>query len=220
MECQDAGGVPEARLLEEVEERMGLGLDYLNYVRNELRMVVEKEMGKIERAAQWAVETLASGRTCWHADIGHMPELEVRIGREARPNIFKPLRPTPHGREVRLPEVRPGDFVVLGDQFDVTEGFIDMALEAKRLGAKVVGIGASMRAYRNEIPVRHFSGKTLEDVVDLFIDTHAPMGDGALTEGLRIGFGATTGVLNCTIYWALCGEIVEGLVKKGLRIPE
>ncbi|MEM2926705.1 MAG: hypothetical protein QXO94_04490 [Candidatus Bathyarchaeia archaeon] len=199
---------------------MGLGLDYLNYVRNELRTVLEKEMGKIERAAQWGVETLASGGNCWHADVGHMPELEVRVGREARPNIFKPLRPTPHGRDVRLPEVRPGDLVVLGDQFDVTEGFIDMALEAKRLGAKVVGIGASMKAFRDEIPVRHPSGKTLEDVVDLFIDTHAPMGDGALTEGLKMAFGATTGVLNCAIYWALCGEIAEGLAKRGLRIPQ
>ncbi|MBS7627935.1 hypothetical protein KEJ36_03865, partial [Candidatus Bathyarchaeota archaeon] len=110
--------------------------------------------------------------------------------------------------------------VVLGDQFDVTEGFINMALEAKRLGAKVVGIGASMKAFRDEIPVRHPSGKTLEDVVDLFIDTHAPMGDGALTEGLKMAFGATTGILNCAIYWALCGEIAENLTKRGLRIPQ
>jgi len=115
---------------------------------------------------------------------------------------------------LRLTEVRPGDLVLLGDQFDVAKEVIDWALEAKRRGAKVIGIGASMEKHRSEIPVRHPSGKILPDVVDVFIDTHAPMGDGALTQGLRIGFGATTGVMNCTVYWALCGEIAEGLAKK------
>ncbi|MEM3045586.1 MAG: hypothetical protein QW057_00705 [Candidatus Bathyarchaeia archaeon] len=199
---------------------MGLGLDYLAYVRGELRTVITEELTKIEKAAGLAVEALASGRTCWHADIGHMPEYEVKVGREARPSIFKPLRPTPHDRNVWLTEVRRGDLVVLGDQFDVAEALIDWALEAKRRGATVVGIGASMKEHRNEIPTRHASGKSLADVVDVFINTHAPMGDGALTEGLKTGFGATTGILNSAIYWALCGEIAERLAKKGVKPPQ
>jgi len=199
---------------------MGLGLGYLSYVKSELQEVIDKESEKIEKAASMAVEALTSGATCWHTDIGHMPELEVRPGREARPSIFRPLRAVPHDSGTHLAEVRRGDLVVIGDQFDVAESLIDWALEAKSRGATVVGIGASMRAHRGEIPVRHRSGKTLPEVVDVFIDTHAPMGDGAVTEGLNIGFGATTGVFNSAIYWALCGEIAEGLAKRGIGPPE
>ena len=198
---------------------MGLGVDYLTYVRRELRKVIERESEKVERAAGLVVEALASGRTCWHADIGHMPEFEVKPGREARPSIFKPLRQPPYDRDVRLADIRQGDLVVIGDQFDVAEGLIDWALEAKKRGAMVVGVGASMEGHRDEIPVRHPSGRSLQDVVDVFIDTHAPMGDGALTEGLKTSFGATTGVLNSALYWALCAEVAEGLAKRGLKPP-
>ncbi len=191
---------------------MGLGLEYLTYVRNELRKVLMEEGWKIEKVAELAVETLASGGTCWHTDIGHMPGLEVRVGREARPNVFKPLQ--------GVDWVRKGDLVVFGDQFDVSEGFIEWALELKKRGATVVGIGAAMDKHRNEVYIRHAGGKSLPEVVDVFINTQAPMGDGALTQGLKIGFGATTGVLNCTIYWALCGEIVEGLAKRAFKLPD
>lgn len=199
---------------------MGLGLDYLAYVRGEMRTVMEKEGRKLQKVARLAVETIGEGRTCWHADIGHMPELEVRVGREARPAIFRSLREPPHDRNIRLAEVRQGDLVVIGDQFDIAEGLIDWVFEAKKRGAMVVGIGASMKEHRSEIPTRHSSGKSMQDVVDIFVDTYAPMGDGALTRGLKTGFAAATGVLNSAIYWALCGEIAERLAKKGVRIPE
>lgn len=212
MECPDAGGVREKRLLDLRKViGMGLGQEYLGYVRNELRKVVADEGGRIEQVAEMAAQTIAWGGTCWHSDVGHMPRFEVRIGRAARPSIFSPLV---------MDSVKPGDLVVLGDQFDIWEGNIELALEARKRGAKVVGIGASMVGHRAEIPTRHSSGKSLPVFVDVFIDTYAPMGDGALTEGLKTAFGATTGVLNSALYWALCGETIERLLKKGVKIPD
>jgi len=185
---------------------MGLGVDYINYVRKNLRMIEEREMRSIERAADRAVETILSGFTCYHMDIGHMPGNETAPGRAARPPIFTPISGDPNAAQ----RLRRGDLLVLGDQFDA--GVVEMALRAREKGVTVVIIGA--KSDRAEVPARHATGKTSSEVADIWIETYVPLGDGAMiVEGLEVGACATSGITNSAVYWALCGEIAERLAK-------
>jgi uncharacterized phosphosugar-binding protein len=55
---------------------------------------------------------------------------------------------------------------------------IDVALEAKKKGMKVIAYGSAAEA--KEKQTRHSSGKTIFDVADLGVDACAPIGDAAI----------------------------------------
>lgn len=91
---------------------------------------------------------------------------------------------------------------------------IDVAVEAKRLGMKVVGMasvahGAASRS-------KHASGRKLHDVCDLLLDNGAAAGDSAVwIEGLPTPVSPTSSIGGCAIVNLLKAETARLLTKAG-----
>lgn len=80
---------------------------------------------------------------------------------------------------VRYYGVEEGDLVLCFHSYGFNPPTIDLALEAKELGATVVGISSSFwqEAVPSDFPLRHRSGKHLFDIADICIDNYVPFGD-------------------------------------------
>src|SRR5215203_6364654 len=76
-------------------------------------------------------------------------------------------------------DVRPGEVVVVVSNSGINPVPIELAIEAKALGATTIAV-TSEANYRNT-PSRHSSGKQLAEIVDLTIDSRVPVGDAIVT---------------------------------------
>lgn len=79
---------------------------------------------------------------------------------------------------------------------------VQMAIDGKNKGVKVIGIGSM--AYANDKP-KHSSGKLLKDVVDLFIDNCVPHGDAVCDVGLN-------GVLSAPVSTPVTSFIMQNVI--------
>lgn len=95
---------------------------------------------------------------------------------------------------------------------------IDLAIEAKKLGAKTIAV-TSASAYA-QAASRHSSGKKLAEVCDLTIDSHVPEGDAILSfEGLSSKVAASSTALGATLLNMLIAETVQIMLDRGYRVP-
>ena len=69
-----------------------------------------------------------------------------------------------------------------------------------------------------EQPTRHQSGQRLEDVVDIVIDTHIPIGDGLLHYH-DIQYAPSSTVIGAFILNALFSEIIESMALSDKILP-
>ncbi|MGG0657620.1 sugar isomerase domain-containing protein [Rummeliibacillus pycnus] len=92
---------------------------------------------------------------------------------------------------------------------------IDVALLAKQAG--VFTISLQSLNYSNQ-PSRHATKKRLEEIVDVVINTHVPIGDGVLNhEGIQYGPVSTT--IGATILNALISQVIEDLSHDNNALP-
>lgn len=95
---------------------------------------------------------------------------------------------------------------------------IEMALEAKNLGMKVIGV--TSLNYSNNVTSRHSSGKLLKDVVDIVLDTCTLKGD-AVLEDPRMSekFGSTSTVVTMNILIGIVCEAIQIMLDQGYEPP-
>jgi uncharacterized phosphosugar-binding protein len=94
---------------------------------------------------------------------------------------------------------------------------IDIALEAKRLGMKVIVFGAAASAKGKK--TRHSSGKTIFDIADLVVDTCAPLEDASVTlknHPDKIGPVSTMAFITCV--WMTITTVAEILTDRGVKL--
>lgn len=92
---------------------------------------------------------------------------------------------------------------------------LDMAYFAKEAGALTISLQSL--AYTG-MASNHVSGKRLEEVVDVVLDTHVPVGDGVLAlDGLQ--YGPVSTVLGAAILNALYGAVIEELAARNIELP-
>jgi uncharacterized phosphosugar-binding protein len=99
---------------------------------------------------------------------------------------------------------------------------IDLALECKERGANVIGIAASSFAENtpSDHPSRHPSNKSLQDIVDVFIDCHVPFGDAVLElDGVDQKFAPTSTIALAFTEHAIIAQAIEILWQKGIEPP-
>jgi uncharacterized phosphosugar-binding protein len=114
--------------------------------------------------------------------------------------------------------VRPEDAAIIISNSGRNAAPIEMALEMKSRGVKVVAI-TNLRQSRDAVP-RHPSGKRLFELADVTIDNCAPRGDALLDlPGLDSRIGATSTVAGAAIINSIMIEAVTELVRRGERIP-
>lgn len=115
-------------------------------------------------------------------------------------------------------DVRPGEVVVVVSNSGINPVPIELAIEARQIGAKVIAI-TSAENYR-DAGSRHSSGKKLAEVADLTIDSRVPAGDAILTlDGLDAPVAASSTVLGAALMNAIVAQTAEELLAAGQQPP-
>ena len=119
-------------------------------------------------------------------------------------------------------EVTEGDVLIIVNAYGINAMTIDCALECKKRG--VTSIGLTSTSFADSVPKgavsRHPSGQNLYEIVDLFINTHLPLGDAVVDiDGLRQKMGATSTYVNAFTINLLMMRTVEKLIEKGVEPP-
>lgn len=97
-------------------------------------------------------------------------------------------------------------------------GVVDMALEAKKIGMKVIAL--TSKEFSNSVTSRHSSGKNLKDVADVVIDIKCVSGDACLSmSGMRDKFTGTSTILGMTVMDSIMARTIELCVEQGYVPP-
>ncbi|MCB5167601.1 SIS domain-containing protein [Streptomyces bambusae] len=95
---------------------------------------------------------------------------------------------------------------------------VEMALNARALGLKVVGVTSV--AYTTGTRSRHASGTFLKDHCDVVLDSKIAVGDAELTlDGIEAPFAPASTVVTSAIMQAVMAAAAEQLVARGIEPP-
>jgi uncharacterized phosphosugar-binding protein len=219
------------------------GVSYLRAAAALLGRAAEEEQGQIEEAAELMAASIAGGGLAHLFGSGHsmLPVLEMF----PRYGSFVGLHPLVDPRLLwfnvlgsgGVPEMlflqnvegyapvfldaqnlRRGDVLVVFSHSGTSAVVVDAALYAHDRGLEVVAI---MSSQTSGSPPRHSSGKRLEDLADVVIDTHVPAGEGLVdVEGLAEPVGAGSTVVATAIGLALVASCAARLVQRGHPIVQ
>ena len=115
-------------------------------------------------------------------------------------------------------DVAEGDVLILHSVSGRNNVPIELALEAKKLGAHTISI--TNLAYSSAVTSRHPSGKRLFEVTDLVIDNCGPVGDAVIElDGLAERTGPTSTVVGTALLNGLIVETIELLLAEGVIPP-
>ncbi|THA73229.1 sugar isomerase domain-containing protein [Streptomyces sp. A0642] len=95
---------------------------------------------------------------------------------------------------------------------------VEMALNARALGLKVIGVTSV--AYAEGTRSRHSSGGFLRDHCDIVLDSKISIGDAELdVEGIEAPFAPASTVVTSAIMQAMMAAAAEGLLERGVEPP-
>jgi uncharacterized phosphosugar-binding protein len=113
-------------------------------------------------------------------------------------------------------KVRPGDVLLVGSVSGRAILPIELALQARGRGVKVVALTSI--PYSKVAECQHPGGRRLYEVADLAIDYGTAIGDAAVeVPGLEVRVCPTSGIVAAAIVWALTAQVVERLMARGLK---
>ncbi|AVK84179.1 hypothetical protein C3943_11635 [Lysinibacillus sp. B2A1] len=208
---------------------------YFQEIQKLMQTIQEQEHTQITEAAQLIVQRLQRGGIVQLFGCGHSQLLAqdafYRAGGlvPVRPIIIEAL--TLHAGAITSSknEKDPTIIELYKEQFDFHENDvciiistsgrnpapIDAALLAKQSGVLVMSL-QSLK-YHNQ-PSRHASGKRLEEIVDIMINTHTPVGDGVLSYN-ETQFAPASTVIGAFILNALFSEVINNMASLGCVLP-
>lgn len=113
---------------------------------------------------------------------------------------------------------RPGDVLVIISLSGRNSLPVEMAMNARALGLKVIGVTSV--AYAAQTKSRHVSGTFLKDHCDVVIDSKIAVGDAELTlDGVEAPFGPASSVVTNALMQAMTADAVERLAAQGIEPP-
>jgi uncharacterized phosphosugar-binding protein len=220
-----------------------LATEWLKNTRDVMSRIEETQMDNIKKAAAVMADTIECGRWvhtfgCGHATLP-IEEMYPRIGGFVgfHPMIEIPLSFFTHitgemgvHQFVFLERVEGyGVEIMKGYTFDSRDTMwlfshsginnvnIDIALESKKKGMKVVVFGSAAAAKGKK--TRHSSGKTIFDIADIVVDTCAPAEDASVTlknHQDKIGPVSTMAFVTCV--WMTITTVAEILADRGVKL--
>lgn len=220
-----------------------LAKEWLNNARGVMTRIEETQMENIQKAAAIMADTIEKGRWvhtfgCGHATIP-IEEMYPRIGGFVgfHPMIELPLSFFTHitgemgvHQFVFLERVEGyGVEIMKGYTFDTNDTMwlfshsginnvnIDVALEARKKGMKVVVFGSAAAAKGKK--TRHTCGKTIFDLADVVVDTCAPLEDASVNlknHQDKIGPVSTMAFVTCV--WMTITTVAEILAERGVKL--
>ena len=209
---------------------------YFKTIESVIREIEAGEKERIAAAADLCAEAIAAGGVVHIHDSGHMlnSELVHRAGGLAgitpftfamsvtNPNQFREksaVRPDVTEETVSLAirssNLRPGDVLFVGSVSGKSRRIVELATQARALGARVIGV--TSLAYSSRLESEHPSGKRLYEVAELVIDNHAPYGDAMIeAPGLDVKACPGSGIAAACIMWAVTAGVIERLLQKNI----
>ena len=220
-----------------------LAKQWLNNARNVMTQIEETQMDNIRQAAEVMAASIEAGRWvhtfgCGHATIP-IEEMYPRIGGFVgfHPMIELPLtfftritgemgvhqfvfleRVEGYGVEIMKGyNFDPRDTMWVFSHSGINNVSIDVALEAKKKGMKVIAFGSAAAARGKQ--TRHSSGKNIFDIADIVVDSCAPIEDASVpvkNHQDKLGPVSTMAFITCV--WMTVMTIAEILVEKGFKL--
>lgn len=220
-----------------------LAKQWLTNAREVMTRIEETQMDNIRKAAETMADSIACGRWvhtfgCGHATIP-IEEMYPRIGGFVG---FHPMIELPLTFFTRITgEMGVHQFVFLerveGYGIEIMKGYnfdtrdtmwlfshsginnvnIDIALDAKKRGMKVIAFGSAAEAKGKQ--TRHSSGKTIFDVADIVVDSCAPIGDASVDlKGHQDKIGPVSTMAFITCVWMTVCTVAEILAERGVKL--
>ncbi|MGN6485498.1 MAG: sugar isomerase domain-containing protein [Thermomicrobiales bacterium] len=210
---------------------------YMEELGTLLATVTDTQGERIETAATWMAEAIAGGGIVHLFGSGHshmiaeevfhragslMPLntiLDVNLTFLGSVNATTLERTSGYGKVVVAShDIRPGEVVIVISNSGVNPVPIEVALEARALGARTIAI-TSDRHYA-DARSRHPSGKRLAEVTDLTIDTCIPAGDALVAvPGTTRRSGGASSAVGIAIINAVVTETATRLAARGIEPP-
>jgi uncharacterized phosphosugar-binding protein len=220
-----------------------LAKQWLNNARDVMSQIEETQMDNIRKAAKVMADSIEAGRWvhtfgCGHATIP-VEEMYPRIGGFVG---FHPIVELPLTFFTRITgEMGVHQFVFLerveGYGVEIMKGYtfdqrdtmwlfshtginnvnIDVALEAKKRGMKVIAYGSAAAAKGKKS--RHSTGKTIFDVADIVVDSCAPIVDASVdlkNHQDKVGPVSTMAFVTCV--WMTVTTVAEILADRGVKL--
>jgi uncharacterized phosphosugar-binding protein len=220
-----------------------LATQWLGNARNVMNRIEETQMENIKKAAEMMADTIEAKRWvhtfgCGHATLP-IEEMYPRIGGFVgfHPIIELPLSFFTHitgemgvHQFVFLERVEGyGVEIMKGYNFDnrdimwlfshsgVNNVNIDIALESKKRGMKVIVYGSAAGAEKRV--TRHSCGKTIFDLADVVVDTCVPLEDASVTlKNHKDKIGPISTIAYVTSVWMTVTTVAEILADRGVRL--
>lgn len=211
---------------------------YFNVLQEKLQSLMDTQAENIDQAAEMIVDSFLKGGRFYAFGTGHshmiVEELYTRAGGLA---FVKPILPT----EMMLHEMPtkssalerlPGYAKAILDLYPVEENDVfliisnsgrnsapvEMAMEARRRGAKVICI-TSLK-HSTKATSRQKDGKKLYEVSDLVLDNQAEYGDAPYYVGeWKVPVAGTSDFIGIAIVQTLTVAIASKLAAKGEEVP-
>ena len=220
-----------------------LAKEWLTNTREIMSRIEGTQMENIKKAALVMADTIEAGRWvhtfgCGHATLP-IEEMYPRIGGFVgfHPMIELPLsfftnivggmsvhnfvfleRVEGYGTEIMKGyKFDPRDCMWLFSHTGINAVNIDVALDAKKLGMKVIVFGSANEAKGKQ--TRHSSGKNIFELADLVVDTCVPSQDACVplkNHVDKVGPVSTMGFI--TAVWMTITTIAEILADKGVKL--
>ncbi|SMB97428.1 Uncharacterized protein, contains SIS (Sugar ISomerase) phosphosugar binding domain [Thermanaeromonas toyohensis ToBE] len=213
--------------------------EYLGRAINGLKQIKGTQAEKLKAAGRMVAECIASGGILHIFGCGHShilaEEIFYRAGGLACVNPILDSGIMLHEGAVKASQLerlkgygkivlsryhlQPGEIIIVVSHSGRNPVPIEVALEAKGLGLKVIAITA-LAYYHQHIKSRHSSGKHLAEVADLVIDNCGEIGDASLSlPGSEIKIGPLSTILGAAIINAIIVEAAQELHQKGITPP-
>ncbi|MBT2398566.1 SIS domain-containing protein [Streptomyces sp. ISL-100] len=113
---------------------------------------------------------------------------------------------------------KPGDVLVIISLSGRNALPVEMAMNARALGLKVIGVTSV--AYTRETKSRHVSGTYLKDHCDIVLDSKIAVGDAELTApGIEAPFAPASTVVTSALVQAVMATAAGDLAERGIEPP-
>ena len=220
-----------------------LAKQWLSNARNIMDKIEETQMDNIRKAAEVMADTIEAGRWvhtfgCGHATLP-IEEMYPRIGGFVG---FHPMIELPLSFFTRITgEMGVHQFVFLerveGYGVEIMKGYnfdprdtmwvfshsginnvnIDVAIEAKKKGMKVIAFGSAAAAKGKQ--TRHSSGKTIFDIAHIVVDTCAPVEDASVPlKNHKDKIGPVSTMAFITSVWMTVTTVAEILADRNVKL--
>ncbi len=119
---------------------------------------------------------------------------------------------------VKRVEIKPEDVLILISNSGRNPVSIEMAIEAKKIGAKIIVVTALEAS--KKLTSRHSSGKLLYEFADVILDLHSVEGDAAIeVEGVDGKICGTSTITTVALLQSVVLYAVKIMVSKGFNPP-